>query len=254
MNSAGNPALHIDKFQSEAENYHGPAVMTVHGAVMKTAILTSLLIAAGGVGWVICSPETESAIATPGQKIAVMVGSLIGSLVCGIALFFSQRIAPVLAPLYAIFEGVIIGAISSYYSQRWHGIVPQAALLTVGILVAMLFAYSTRVIRATPALTKGIIIATASVGLVYLVSILMNVFGGLMPYIHESGAIGIGFSVIVVGIAAFNFILDFDLIERGAQTRAPKYMEWYAGYGLLVTLVWLYLEVLRLLAKLRSND
>jgi uncharacterized YccA/Bax inhibitor family protein len=252
--ASGNPALQLDSFRHEAETYHGPAVMTIHGAVIKSGILAALLVIAAGVGFVVCHPETSSAVASPGMKLALMIGGAVGGLLCAIALFFSQRLAPFLGPVYALCEGVFIGGISSYYSQRWHGIIPQAALLTMGILVVMLFAYSTRVIRATPALTKGIIIATGSICLVYLVSWILQMFGIGVPYIHSSGPIGIGFSVLVVGIAAFNFILDFDLIEQGARTGAPKYMEWYAAYGLMVTLVWLYLEVLRLLSKIRGND
>ena len=249
----GNPALQLDKFRSEAETHHGPAVMTVTGAITKTAILAALLIAAGGVGWVITSPASSSM--TNVTKFGIIIGSLVGSLICGIALFFSQRLAPVLAPVYALCEGVLIGAISGMYAERWHGIVPQAALLTIGIMVAMLMAYAGGVIRATPFVTKAIITATIGVGLVYLTTFILQLCGvqGL-NFIHQSGPIGIIFSLIVVGIAAFNFILDFDLIERGARSGAPKYMEWYAAYGLMVTLVWLYIEVLRLLAKIRSSD
>lgn len=250
----GNPALQLDKFRTEAETHHGPAVMTVTGAVTKTAILTALLIAAGGVGWVVCHPDTETYIASPAQKQLLMFGSAIAAFVIALVLCFVQRLSPFLAPIYAILEGIFVGAISSYYAKIWHGIVPQAALLTVGLLVVMLFAYTSRAIRATPALTKGILFATASIFLVYMATIVLRMFGGDIPYIHNSGPIGIGFSVIVVGIAAFNFILDFDLIERGARSGAPKYMEWYAAFGLLVTLAWLYLEVLRLLSKIRSSD
>ena len=253
MLSGGNPALQLDQFRSEAQSYHGPAVMTVTGAVTKSAILAALLIAAGGVGWTITSP-TSSAI-TDVSKFGIIIGSLIGSVICGIALFFSQRLAPFLAPVYALCEGVLIGAISGMYSARWHGIVPQAALLTIGIMVAMLMAYASGMIRATPFVTKAIVTATIGVCLVYLATFVLRLLGVEgVNYIHSATPLGIAFSVLVVGIAAFNFILDFDLIENGARSGAPKYMEWYAAYGLMVTLVWLYLEVLRLLAKIRSSD
>lgn len=252
MISGGNPALQFDKFRSEADTFRGAATMTVTGAVVKTAVLAGLLIAAGGVGW---SLTGQTSSFTQGAKLGIIFGSLIGAVVCGIALFFSQKLAPFLAPVYALLEGIVIGAISGMYAERWHGIVPQAALLTVGILVAMLMAYAGGVIRATPMVTKMIVTATIGVCLVYLATFILRMFGVQeVNYLHGSGPIGIGFSLIVVGIAAFNLILDFDLIERGARTGAPKYMEWYAAYGLMVTLVWLYLEVLRLLSKFRNSD
>jgi uncharacterized YccA/Bax inhibitor family protein len=211
------------------------------------------LLVTAGIGWTVCHPTVGTG--TPALKIGLIIGGLIGSLICGLALFFSQRLAPVLAPAYALCEGLLIGAISGMYAAKWHGIVPQAALLTIGIMVVMLLAYTSRVIRATPALTKGIMIATAGVFFVYLVTFLLQLLGVReVAYLHQAGPVGIIFSLIVVGIAAFNFILDFNQIEMGARFEAPKYMEWYAAYGLLVTLVWLYLEVLRLLAKLRSSD
>jgi uncharacterized YccA/Bax inhibitor family protein len=252
--SGGNPALQLDHFQSEAETYNGPSVMTVGGAVQKSLILSVLLIAAAAVGWILCSPQASSAIATQGQKMFVMFGSAITAFIVAMVITFKQKLAPFLAPVYAILEGVFIGGISSFYADRFHNIVPLAGMLTIGVMVVMLLAYTSRVIRATPALTKGIIAATGAVFLVYMVSIVLSLFGVQVPYIHSSGPIGIGFSVVVVGIAAFNLILDFDLIETGSRMRAPKYMEWYAAFGLMVTLVWLYLEILRLLAKLRSND
>lgn len=254
MISGGNPTLQIEKFQDEAGHYSGPAVMTMSGTILKSGILSVLLIAAGAVGWVLCHPESGTAIATPGQKLGVIIGSALAGFVVAIIISFKQTTAPVLAPVYAILEGVFIGAISSFYANQFHNIVPLAGLLTVGVLVSMLMVYGSGLVRATPAVTKGIIAATGAVCLVYLVSIVLSLFGVGVPLIHGAGPIGIGFSVVVVGIAAFNLILDFDLIERGSRTGAPKYMEWYAAFGLMVTLVWLYLEILRLLSKLRSSD
>ncbi|MFO0934911.1 MAG: Bax inhibitor-1/YccA family protein [Gemmataceae bacterium] len=253
MFNSGNPALQYDRFRSEAVNYGGAAVMTVQGAIVKSAILTSLLLAAGGVGFVVANP-VHGSLEAP-ARFGLMIGSAIGALICAIILMFSQKAAPILAPIYAVLEGVFIGAISGIYAELWNGIILQAALLTVGIMVAMFIAYSSGLIRATPFVTKAIVIATAGVCLVYFATFILRLLGVQeVNYLHSGGTIGIAFSLIVVGIASFNFILDFALIERGAQARAPKYMEWYAAYGLLVTIVWLYLEILRLLAKLRSND
>ena len=146
-----------------------------------------------------------------------------------------------------------LGLISGLAEARFQGIVAQAVLLSLAVLGLMLFLYTNGTLRATPALTKGIMVATLAVFAVYMATMVMGFFGMRIPYIHESGPIGIGFSLFVVGLAAFNFILDFDSIEQGAQAGAPKYMEWYCGFGLLVTLLWLYVEILRLLMKLNSS-
>lgn len=165
---------------------------------------------------------------------------------------FSPKTAPVAAPIYAAFEGMFLGAISGLISGQFQGIVLQAAMLTVGVLVAMLLAYSSGLVRATEKFKMGVLAATGAVCMVYLATMVLGLFGVAIPYIHAAGPIGIGFSVVVVVIAALNLVLDFDVIEQGARSGAPKYMEWYSAYGLLATLVWLYIEIVRLLIKLRS--
>ena len=252
MFSSGNPALQPSQFESQLRFATPSSVMTVNGAVVRTAILTGLLAVTGVVSFGLCHPENGTA--SQGLKFGMIIGGLVGSLVCGLSLFFSQRIAPFVAPVYAVCEGMLLGAIAGFYENRLHGIIPQAVLLTVGLLGVMLLAYSTGVIRATPFVAKMIVLSTGAICLTYLISMVSGLLGYPIPYIHSNGPIGIGFSAVVVGIAAFNFILDFDMIESGAKAQSPKYMEWYAAYGLLVTLAWLYLEVLRLLAKIRSND
>lgn len=151
-------------------------------------------------------------------------------------------------------EGVFVGVISARYSALYDGIVLQAALLTLGILFALLFAYQSRLIQATENFKLGLVAATGGIAIVYLVSIVLSFFGIQIPLIHESGLVGIGFSLVVVVIAALNLVLDFDFIEKGVAQGAPKYMEWQSALGLLVTIVWLYIEMLRLLSKLRSRD
>jgi uncharacterized YccA/Bax inhibitor family protein len=170
------------------------------------------------------------------------------------ATIFKPVWSPVTAPLYAAAEGLFLGAISALYEQRFHGIVLQAVLLTSGTLLALLAVYSMRLVRVTQNFRLGLLAATGGVALVYLLTIVLGLFGIHIPYIHDSGAIGIGFSIVVVVIAALNLVLDFDFIENGCARGAPKYMEWYAGFGLLVTLVWLYLEMLRLLSKLSRRN
>ena len=155
--------------------------------------------------------------------------------------------------IYAIAEGLFLGAISAVYEAQFHGIVLQAVMLTIGVLLAMLGLYTTRIIQPTQKFMMGVFAATAGIALVYLVTIVLGFFHINVPFIHSNGLMGIGFSVFVVIIAALNLIIDFGVIEQGVAARAPKYMEWYSGFGLLVTLVWLYLEILRLLSKLASR-
>jgi uncharacterized YccA/Bax inhibitor family protein len=183
----------------------------------------------------------------------LLIGSLIGSLILSIVTVFKKEWSPVTAPLYAVFEGVLLGAISSLFELQYPGIVLQAVALTIGTAVGLLAAYSSGWIKATENFKLGVFAATAGIGLVYLASIVLRFFGTEIPYIHESGLIGIGFSIFVVIIAALNLVLDFDFIENGCEQGAPKFMEWYAAFGLMVTLVWLYLEILRLLAKTRGR-
>jgi len=159
----------------------------------------------------------------------------------------------VTAPLYSLLEGLVLGGISAFAEARYPGVAVQAVMLTIGTLVVMLVLYRTRVIQATERFKLGVIAATGGICLIYMVSILLGFFGIQVPKIYQAGPIGIAFSLLVVGIAALNLILDFDLIERGAAQGAPKFMEWYGGFAVMVTLIWLYLEILRLLSKMRSR-
>ena len=167
---------------------------------------------------------------------------------------FKKQWAAVSAPIYALLEGLAMGGISSIFEARFPGIVIQAVGLTFGTLLCLLLAYKSGMIRATENFKMGVVAATGGIFIVYLVSWVLGMFGVGIPFIHESGLIGIGFSLFVVVIAALNLVLDFDFIESGAAQGAPKYMEWYAAFGLMVTLIWLYLEILRLLAKLKDRE
>jgi uncharacterized YccA/Bax inhibitor family protein len=159
----------------------------------------------------------------------------------------------VTAPIYAVLEGLFLGGISAIFEMSYPGIVIQAVALTFGTLFCLLAAYKSRLIKVTENFKLGIVAATGAICLIYLVSIIMGFFGASIPMIHSSGPLGIGFSLFVVTIAALNLVLDFDFIERGSEMGAPKYMEWYGAFGLVVTLVWLYIEILRLLSKLRRR-
>ena len=180
-------------------------------------------------------------------------GGALSGFVIALATIFKKTWAPVTAPLYAIAQGFFLGAISAMYEARFNGIVMQAVLLTFGTLFALLFAYRSGLIKATENFKLGVVAATGGIALVYLASIVLGFFGVQIPMIHESGIVGIGFSLFVVVIAALNLVLDFDFIENATEKGAPKYMEWYGAFGLMVTLVWLYLEFLRLLSKLQSR-
>ncbi len=221
--------------------------MTLQGTVNKTFILALLLVISGGFSWQLVQTN-------PGISGLLCIGSVLIGFVLVLASAFKPTWSPVIAPAYGVVEGVFVGVISARYSALYDGIVLQAALLTLGILFALLFAYQSRLIKATENFKLGIAAATGGIAIVYLVSIVLSFFGIQIPLIHESGLVGIGFSLVVVVIAALNLVLDFDFIENGVSHGAPKYMEWQSALGLLVTIVWLYIEMLRLLSKLRSRD
>ena len=183
-----------------------------------------------------------------------MFGGLIVGAIVALVLVFKKTWAPALAPAYAILEGLFLGGISAFYQARFPGIAVQAVALTFGTLFALLGAYQTGLIRPSENFKLGIFAATGGIALVYLVSMVLGFFGIQIPGIFGNGIIGIGFSIVVVIIAALNLVLDFDFIEQGAAVGAPKYLEWYAAFGLMVTLVWLYLEILRLLASCAAGS
>jgi uncharacterized YccA/Bax inhibitor family protein len=226
----------------------GVDTMTVGGVVSASAVLLMLLVAAGWFGWASVDASPDQ-VRVPGWLFPIMLGGL------GVAILtiFKPKLARFTAPLYAIVEGLVVGAVSHLYEFEFNGIVLQAVGLTVGVFALLLFLYATRIIEVTQNLRMGIVAATGAVFLVYLVSLVLRLFGADIPFIHDAGPLGILFSLVVVVIAALNLVLDFDFVERGAAAGAPKYMEWYGAFGLLITLVWLYLELLRLLAKLRSR-
>jgi uncharacterized YccA/Bax inhibitor family protein len=217
--------------------------MTLQGVINKTGILLLLCIGTAAFSWT-----------HPDLRGPLVVVGLIGGLIACLVGTFRPTTAPIAAPAYALLEGLVLGASSQIFEQRFPGIAVNAMLLTFGVLGLMLMLYTTRTIRVTPGLVKGVIAATAAVALVYLVDIVLRMFHFSVPFLHETGMVGVGISLVIVGIAAFNLLLDFAIIEDGVSNGSPRYMEWYCGMALLVTLVWLYLELLRLLSKLRSRD
>jgi uncharacterized YccA/Bax inhibitor family protein len=250
---SGNPALKESTFLDLASGTvvrDDGSTMTLNGTVNKTGLLLLLTVLTAAFAW----NQIEFTPEGPVGATPYLLGGALGGLVFALATVFKKEWAPVTAPLYAIVEGFFLGAISAIYDARFDGIVLQAVLLTFGTLFALLFAYRSGLIRASENFKLGVTAATGGIALVYLASLVLGFFDIRIPMIHESGIVGIGFSLFVVVVAALNLVLDFDFIETGVEAGAPKYMEWYGAFGLMVTLVWLYLEFLRLLAKLQSRD
>lgn len=238
-----NPALNNKTFQTTISSTENP--MTIQGTVNKTGICLALLFVSASWTW--------GKAAAGAQVSGALWLPVIGAFIVAMVTCFKKEWAPVTAPLYAVMEGAALGFISALFEQRFPGIVIQAVSLTFGTLAALLMAYKSGLIRATENFKLGVFAATGGIALIYLVDIVIGFFGIRVPFIHESGLLGIGFSVFVVVVAALNLVLDFDFIENGASHGAPKYMEWYGAFGLMITLVWLYLEILRLLAKTRER-
>lgn len=239
-----NPALRESVFKNAIAGVSA-AQMTVSGTATKAIILIAVTVFSAS--WVWTATVANPAVVGP----AVLIGAL-GGLVVALVAMFRPQTAPFTAPLYAVLEGLALGAISAMYAGLYHGIALQAVGLTFMVALGMLVAYRTGLIRATPMFRKIVISATLGIMLFYVLSLVLGMFHVSMPILWSSSPLGIALSVVFAGVAAMNLILDFDLIERGAQQGAPKYMEWYGGFALLMTLVWLYLEILRLLARTRQ--
>jgi len=251
---SGNPALKESTFLDLGSGTvvtHGGDTMSLNGTVNKTGLLLLLTVLTAAFAWShTLSPTGELA---PGATMYLW-GGAIGGFVLAMATIFKKSWAPVTAPLYALVEGFFLGAISAIYDAQFNGIVMQAVLLTFGTLFALLFAYRSGLIKVTENFKMGVMAATGGIALVYLATIVLGFFGINIPMIHDSGLVGIGFSLFVVVIASMNLVLDFDFIKTGVEKGAPGYMEWYGAFGLMVTLVWLYIEFLRLLSKLQSRS
>lgn len=246
MIKSSNPALGDKTFENLQPALAAEGRMTINGTINKTLILLVLTLVPAAWVWDKFYKGGAEAVSS-WIMIAVIAG-----LVVAMATIFKKTWAPFTAPLYAVIEGVVIGGISAIAEAQFQGIVFQAASLTFGTLLALLVAYRTGVIKVTERFRLGVVAATGGIFVVYLISIVLGFFGINVPFIHSGGTIGILFSLFVVVIAALNLVLDFDFIERGAAEGAPKYMEWYGAFGLIVTLIWLYIEFLRLLTKLRQ--
>ncbi len=238
---SGNPALTKKTFEG-LESESSNSKMTLDGTVNKTSLSLLILL--------FCAYYTYSS-----QNTSFIFLGFIGGFITALVTIFKKTLSPYTVPLYAVFQGLALGGISAIYNNMYTGIVQQAIFLTFGIFAALLFAYKTKIIEPTENFKLGVFAATGGIALVYIVSFIMSFFGSGLSVMNPQNAslMSIGFSIFVVLIAALNLVLDFDFIEQGVENSAPKYMEWYASFGLMVTLIWLYLEILRLLAKMQSR-
>ena len=243
-----NPALNSKTFTGFGQITDTSRVMSIQGTVNKTALLALLVLIASSWTWRLYYSSGNPAVVMPW-----VLGGAFGGFIVALITIFKKQWASFTAPIYALLEGLFLGGISAIFEAQYLGIVIQAVSLTLGTLFCLLLAYRSGVIKVTENFKLGVAAATGGIALIYLATLVLGLFGVRMPFIHESGLIGIGFSLFVVVIAALNLVLDFDFIESGAESGVPKYMEWYAAFGLMVTLIWLYIEILRLLAKLRSR-
>lgn len=243
-----NPALSDRAFRDATAGSFEDR-MTIEGTVNKTGLLLICAIATAAWTWHLFMQSRDAAVLGP----LTLIGA-IGGLVFAMVTIFKKTWAPVTAPIYALLEGLVLGGVSAMFEVRFPGIAIQAVSLTFGTLVVLLLVYRARWIPVTQNFRLGIVAATGGIFFVYLITMVLGFFGiHFGSSIYGSGIVGIGFSIFVVIIAALNLVLDFDFIERGAQSGAPKYMEWYGAFGLMVTLIWLYFEILRLLAKTRER-
>jgi uncharacterized YccA/Bax inhibitor family protein len=244
MATTSNPVLSRADFRPASLADDG--TMTLGGTIAKTLVLLGILTATATFAWL----QTGAGLAEPDKLGTLFLVGIVGGF--GVALYtvFRPEHAPVTAPIYAALEGLLLGSLSAILNIRYRGLPVQAVVLTLATLGVMLASYRLGIIRATERFRTIVVSCTFSVAVFYVIALVMAMVGLYIPFLHEGGPIGIGFSLLVSGLAAFNLILDFDRIEQGVG-RAPTYMEWYAAFGLLVTLVWLYLEILRLLRKLR---
>ncbi len=244
MIKSANPALNVNVFRNEMR-YATTDTMTIQGTVNKTGIMLLLLVFTASFTW------NKFFLGQSVDKL--MIAGVIVGVITAVITIFKKSWAPITAPIYALAQGLFLGGLSASFEMQYPGIVIQAVGLTFATLFCLLGAYKSGMIKVTENFKLGLAAAMGGLILFYMVSFVLSFFGVSMGLITSSGPFGIGFSLIVVAIAALNLVMDFDFIENGADMGAPKYMEWYGAFGLMVTLIWLYIEILRLLAKLQSR-
>ena len=243
-----NPVLRASVFERYGAATAGEA-MTVEGTVNKTAFLLFLVVVTAAWVW----SRVTGAFDPAATAIPYIIWGVLGGLGFGLVTGFKIDWAPVTAPIYAVFQGLALGALSAYLELTYHGIVVQAVALTFATFVCVLMAYRAGILRATPMFTRVVVFATAGVALFYVVSLALAMFGVTVPYFSSTSTLSIVINIVIAVLAAMNLVLDFEFIAAGAEANAPKRLEWYGAFGLVVTLIWLYVEILRLLARLRRR-
>ena len=244
---SSNPVLGENTFRGLAFTGDKQSVMTIQGTVNKSILLVLLVVVSASYTWKLMIDGASSAMMT------YMLVGVFGGFIAALISVFKKTWSPYTSPVYAILEGLFLGGISAMLNAQFPGIVIQAVALTFGTLFGLLFAYKSGLIKVTENFKLGVVTATGGIAIAYFLSFILGLFGVNIGFIHSNGPVGIIVSLVIVVVAALNLVLDFDFIEHAAESGAPKYMEWYAAFGLLVTLVWLYLEMLRLLAKFNSR-
>jgi len=250
---SSNPALSKKAFNAQSYTESYSETMTLNGTLNKSMAMLLLVIVGALYTWKMFFGATSIEEGSALVLRWMLIGG-IGGFIFSLITIFKKSWAYITAPIYAILEGLFLGAISAFFEARYPGLVMQAIALTFGTLLVMLFGYRSGIIKVTQKFKAGIIAATGAVALVYLISFIFSMFGAGGLIINSNGIFGIGISLVIVVIAALNLVLDFDFIAKGSESGLPKYMEWYAAFGLMLTLVWLYIEILRLLSKLASRD
>lgn len=247
ISRSANPSLNKNTFTKVKDLSLSDNLMTLQGTVNKTGILLIIALLSASYVW-------RQYFVFEAPISLYTFGGAIGGLIAAMVAIFKPTTSSFMAPIYALLEGMFLGGISSIFEARFPGIVIQAVGLTFGILFALLLAYKSGLIKPTENFKLGVAAATGGIFLMYMLNIVLGFFGANVPFLHSNGIIGIGISGFIVVIASLNLVLDFDFIEEGVEQGAPKFMEWRAALGLMITLVWLYLEILHLLSKLRSGD
>lgn len=253
---SSNPTLNEKIFNNVAYQASGSGVMTLQGTINKIGIMLLLAIAGAAFTWSkyfgAVNPDLPQSGASAVTGWMALGG--IGGFVMALLTVFNKKNSAIWAPIYAVLEGIFLGAISAFFESMYPGLVLRAVMLTFGVLFALLFAYKTRVIKVTDKFRVGVFAATAGIAVAYFVSFILQLFGMNMSFMFGGGKIAIIISLVIIAVAALNLVLDFDFIERGSASGLPKYFEWYGAFGLMVTLIWLYLEILRLLAMLSRRN
>ena len=244
-----NPALNENAFENDNSRYlDASSTMTVNGTAIKGLFLLLIVLFGGSISW------SKFLAGDINFVNAMMTVGIIVGLILAFVIIFFKKTAPYLAPLYALAEGLALGGIAASTNAVYPGIAFQAFLGTSAVLFTMLALFINRVIKVTEKLRATVLVSTLAIAIVYLISFILSFFKIQIPFIFDASPIGIGISFLIIVVAAFNLLLDFDIIEKGVASCAPKYFEWYCSFGLLVTVVWLYIEILRLLSKMRSNN